>query len=344
VAAARRLEAAAVTAAEARADLVRDPTAFQFFQAVRLLGLGSPGTRQVGDFADPAEEPVRFSVPASLGFPASEIRSVEEMPDGPLRMTVTFMGLIGPQGTLPDHYTQLVAERLQKRDRGLRDFLDIFHHRMLSLFYRSWEKSRFPVAYERSRQDPITRHVRDLVGIGRDAPSDEPAPHREALLYYAGLLLPQPRSALGLEQLLEGFFDVPVAVEQFVGDWYVPAGETQCVVSDDEPAAGRLGYGALVGDAVWDRQAKVRIRLGPLGRERYREFLPGGTAHDELRRLTRFYGGDALDFAVQLVLAREDVPPCRLGMDEGGGLPLGWSTWVRTAPLTRDPDDTILTL
>jgi type VI secretion system protein ImpH len=344
MAAAGRLEAAAVTASEVRADLTRDPTAFEFFQAVRLLGLASSGKHQVGDVADPAEEPVRFSVPASLAFPPGEIRSVEDPSGGPLRMTVNFMGLIGPQGVLPDHYTQLVAERLQKRDRGLRDFLDIFHHRILSLFYRSWEKSRFPVAYERSGRDPLTRHLRDLVGIGGAATADSPAPYRGALLYYAGLLLPQPRSALGLEQLLEGYFDVPVEVEQFVGEWYRPAGETQCVVSDDERVAGRLGAGALVGDAVWDRQAKARIRLGPLSRKRYLEFLPGGAAHQELRQLTRFFGGDALEFGAQLVLARDDVPPCILGADAGEGLPLGWSTWVRTAPPTRDPDDTILTL
>jgi type VI secretion system protein ImpH len=307
---------------------------------VRLLGLWSAAARPVGDFADPADEAVRFSVTASLAFPASEIQSVEQQPDGPLRMTVNFLGLTGPQGVLPFHYTQLVADRLQKRDRGLRDFLDIFHHRILSLFYRSWEKSHFPVAYERSGRDPITRHVRDLVGMG-EPPAEEPARHRSALLFHAGLLLAQPRSALGLEQLLEGVFDVPVEVEQFVGEWYTPMGETQCLVSDDERMAGRLGHGALVGDAVWDRQAKVRVRLGPLTRARYEEFLPGGAAHEELRQLTRFYGGDALEFGVQLALARDDVPPCILG---GDGLPLGWSTWVRTAPMTRDPDDTILTL
>jgi type VI secretion system protein ImpH len=344
MAAAGRLETAPVTASEVRADLLLDPTAFEFFQAVRILGLASPGRHQVGHTADPAEEPVRFSVPPSLAFPPSEIRAVDGRPDGPLRMTVNFMGLIGPQGVLPDHYTQLVAERGQHRDRGLRDFLDIFHHRILSLFYRAWEKTRFPVAFERSGQDPLTRHLRDLVGAGGPAQPATAEARRGVLLHYAGLLLPQPRSALGLEQLLGGYFDVPVEVEQFVGGWYRPAGETQCVVSDDERQAGRLGVGALVGDAVWDRQAKVCIRLGPLSRARYEEFLPGGGAHEDLCRLTRFFGGDALDFAVRLVLAREEVPPCTLGADGDGGPPLGWGTWVRTTQPTRDPDDTVLTL
>jgi type VI secretion system protein ImpH len=343
VAATRRLEAAPVTA-DRRAALARDATAYQFFQAVRLLGLWSPGKRQVGEFADPLEESVRFSVAASLAFPASEIQTVEELPDGALRMTVNFLGLTGPQGVLPYHYTKLVSERLQKRDRALRDFLDIFHHRILSLFYRSWEKSHFPVGFERDGRDPITRHVRDLVGMGGEPAAGDAARRGDPLLFFAGLVLAQPRSALGLEQLLEGVFDVPVEVEQFVGAWYTPVGETQCVVSDDERVAGRLGGGALVGDAVWDRQAKVCLRLGPLSRTRYEEFLPGRPAHEELRRLTRDYGGEALEFGVQLILARDDVPPCVLGGEDGEGLPLGWSTWVRTETPTRDPDDTILTL
>ena len=259
-------------------------------------------------------------------------------------MTVNFMGLTGPQGVLPYYYTLLVSDRLQRRDRGMRDFLDIFHHRILSLFYRSWEKSHFPVGFERDGRDPITQHVRDLVGMGGEPADEAAAGQGDPLLFFAGLLLAQPRSALGLEQLLEGVFDVPVEVEQFVGEWYTPVGETQCVVSDDERAAGRLGLGALVGDAVWDRQTKVRIRLGPLSRTRYEEFLPGEPAHQELRQLTRYYGGEALEFGVQLILARDEVPACVLGGDDGAGLPLGWSTWIRTEAPTRDPDDTILTL
>jgi predicted component of type VI protein secretion system len=160
-------------------------------------------------------------------------------------------------------------------DRGLRDFLDIFHHRILSLFYRSWEKSHFPVVYERNGRDPITQHVGDLVGMAADPPADAPARHRSALRFYAGLLLPQPRSALGLEQLLEGVFDVPVEVEQFVGEWYTPVGETQCVLTDDERVAGgwdtaQWGRG---GPAGWAASAGA-ARLRPP------EEFSGGAAHE----------------------------------------------------------------
>jgi type VI secretion system protein ImpH len=339
-----RLEAAPVTAPGIREQIEREPTAFQFFQAVRLLSRLRPDRRTVGDFVDPAEEGIRFSVPATISFPASEIQAVEREPDGPLRMVVNFLGLTGPLGVLPYHYTLAVADRLRERDRTLRDFLDLFHHRIISLFYRAWEKVRFPVVYERGEQDPITRHVADLVGFGLGAGEDRPGLRRDTLLFYAGLLLPQQRSALALEQLLEDFFDVPVEIDQFVGGWYVPARENQCVVTDDERAAGRLGLGALVGDAVWDRQVKARVRIGPLARAAYQAFLPGGSAHRALRELTRFFGGEAFEFELQLVLARDEVPACVLGPDEGEALPLGWNTWIRTVPFGRDPADTVLPL
>ena len=74
---------------------------------------------------------------------------------------------------LPHHYTELLIQRIRERDDSLRDFLDLFHHRLISLFYRAWEKYRLPVAYERSRlhdserePEPITGGLYCLVGHG----------------------------------------------------------------------------------------------------------------------------------------------------------------------------------
>lgn len=316
----------------------------RFFQAVRLLERLSGTRRPVGEFGDPADEVARFAANPSVAFPASEIQAVEPRPDSPPRMLVNFMGLTGPLGVLPYWYTTTIADRVRARDRTLRDFLDMFHHRIISLFYRAWEKSHPLVVYERDRRDPLTRHLRDLVGLGVFPPPERPGLHQETLLFYTGLLLPGQRSALALEQMLEDFFDVPAEIVQFAGGWYPLDADTQCRVSDDEDVAASLGRGAVLGDEIWDHQARVRIKLGPLPRARYEEFLPGGSAYLKLRELTRFFSSDSFDFELQLVLAREQVPGCVLGSDEGGGIRLGWSTWLRTIPVGHDVDDTILTL
>jgi len=325
--------------------LAADPTSFGFFQAVRLLERQHPDRAPVGQFADPADEVARFQVPPTLAFPASEIQALDQAGDGPARMQVNFLGLTGPQGVLPHHYTQLVVERMRARDPALRDFLDLFHHRMISLFYRAWEKYRFPVAYERNQQDRLSEHLADLIGLAPPRPNEHRWVRRETLLYYASLIASRQRSALALEEMLQDYFEVPVSVQQFVGAWYPLSHEDLCFLSEEPPpGAATLGDGVPAGDEIWDQQARVRLRIGPLRRERYEEFLPRGNAYKALRELTHFFGGDGFDFELQLILDRQDVPAVALGGEDGEGLPLGWGTWLNTRPLDRDPDDTLLTL
>jgi type VI secretion system protein ImpH len=318
-----------------------DPRSFGFFQAVRLLEQVRPARAPVGGFHDPQDEVARFAVPPFIHFPASEIHELELRDDAPSRMSVNFMGLTGPLGVLPHYYTLLVSERVSARDRGLRDFLDIFHHRIISLFYRAWKKNRLSAGYEKGGRDLITQHLYDLIGIGLPGQQGRFAVPDEVLLFYAGLLAPHQRSAVGLDQLIEDYFDVPVEVVQFVGDWYSLAVTSQTRVGEDDPAA-RLGEGAVVGDEIWDQQAKIRVRIGPLSRRQYDDFLPSGDAHEPLRALVRLYCNDSFDVEIQLVLAQDDVPGCVVGADGVDAARLGWSSWVRTRAFDRDADDGIL--
>ncbi|MGD2152999.1 MAG: type VI secretion system baseplate subunit TssG [Gemmatimonadales bacterium] len=333
-----------VNLAELLAELAEQPRSFSFFQAVRLLGRLFHERAQVGGFGDPDGEVARFTVAPSIAFPASEIQDMQLRPGEPAQMTVNFMGLTGPLGVLPHCYTLQVADRVAARDRALKDFLDIFHHRIISLFYRAWERSRFTVTYERVKKDRITEHLLDLIGLGLSSYQNRMAVADEVLLFYSGLLAPERRSAIGLEQLLEDYFQVPVEVEQFVGGWYPLSTETQTSVGDETIGSTQLGLGAVVGDEIWDQQARVRIKIGPLTREQYDRFLPTGSAYQPLRDLTRFYCEDRFDFEVQLVMAGDEVPGFIIGADEEAALPLGWSTWIRTVPFERDADEAVLRL
>ncbi len=338
-----RMEATAVDQAELRAALREKPSAFEFFQAVRLLERLQPDRTPVGLFGEPADEVVRFAAKPDTAFPASEIQSLDLHHNAPAAMTVNFMGLTGPEGVLPYVYTLLVAERLRARDPTLRDFLDLFHHRIISLFYRAWEKYRFGVAHERDQQDRLSQHLKDLIGLGAE-PLQRRLPIRdEALLFYAGLLAPQQRSAGALQQLVSDYFGVPVEIEQFVGGWYPLSAAGQCSLGEEGDASEQLGGGAVAGAEVWDPQARVQVRLGPLTRSQYDQFLPTGSAYEPLRTLTRFFAGDQFDFEVRLILARDEVPGCVLGAPTPAQ-PLGWCTWMRSRPFERDPGDTILTL
>jgi type VI secretion system protein ImpH len=147
-----------------------------------------------------------------------------------------------------------------------------------------------------------------------------------------------------LEQIVADYFEVPVEIQEFTGAWYGLDRSTQCMMRDEESPSSEVGLGAVVGDAIWDRQGRVRIRIGPLNMERYNDFLPQGSAYAALRAITRFFSNQCLDFEVQLVLDRSQVPQVELDMDSSQPARLGWVSWARTAPLAADPDDTILSL
>src|SRR5712691_8081671 len=151
-----------------RQQLLDEAYRFEFFQAVRLLERMSPSRQRVGASGPPAEEIVRFRTLPSLAFPPSQIHEVRDTGgrDAPPEMTVAFLGLTGPLGLLPHPYTELLIDRVRHEDRTLWDFLDVFNHRLISFFYRAWEKYRFPIAYERDRHDPFTEYLFDLISMG----------------------------------------------------------------------------------------------------------------------------------------------------------------------------------
>jgi type VI secretion system protein ImpH len=322
---------------------------FDFFQAVRVLERLYPHRAAVGGSARPGDEIARFQSHPSLAFPPSAIHDVKEgdEPGRPVIMTVAFMGLTGPLGVLPRHYTELILERAKQKDATFRDFLTLFDHRLISLFYRAWEKYRAAIAYEHARThgeglDTVSPYLFDLFGMGTEGLRRRfSALADESLLYYAGLLGQRPHSATALQGLLEDYFAVPVQISQLRGQWLTLSEDNRSRLGGAESGSSQIGS-AILGKRVWDQQATFRLRVGPLDIAQFHDFLPSGTAFAPLAELTRFFVGQELDFDVQLVLRAADVPGCRLGDTGPRGPRLGWSTWLRTAAFPDDADDTIL--
>jgi type VI secretion system protein ImpH len=328
-----------------RDEILEKPWTFHFFQAIRLLERMQPDREPLGGY-DTRREVVKFTSNTNCAFPASQIQALEWKGETTPTLVINFMGLTGPQGVLPLYYSEMIYERVRAKDRALHSFLDIFNHRLISLFYAAWEKYRFQVAYERGERDRISQYLMDLIGLGTKGLHDRQAIPDDALLFYSGLLGLHTRSVSALRAILIDYFDVPVEVEQFVGSWYTLSRPDQCSFEDDGSFSEQLGVGVVVGDEIWDQQSGLRIVLGPLSLEQYMDFLPEGSGYIPLQGLTRFFAGQELDFEVQLVLKRAEVPPCELDetVSDPSGVPprLGWTTWAKTIPMTRDPGDAIL--
>jgi type VI secretion system protein ImpH len=298
-----------------------------------------PALKPVGYFITPQAETIRFSARTSLAFPPSELYQLQRMESGQMGMTVEFMGLCAAISVMPAPYTEFLLARARQKDHAMEDFLNIFNHRMISFFYRGWEKYRFFIEYERSREDRLSARLLDLLGLGTEGLRHRGGIPDEAYLNYAGLLARHVRSAASLEQILGDYFGVTARIQQFAGAWRKLAPESQTCFTGMGGPSERLGVGVVAGDEVWDHHGRIRISLGPMRFAQYLKLLPGQEAYRELVAWLRFYSNGSYETEVQLILAREDVPPCELG--SGGEMrpQLGLVSWLKTRPLDRDPAD-----
>ena len=299
--------------------------------------------RPSASFHQLRSETVRFTSRAAFGFRGGDVDSVEprKSDESPPRVEVNFLGIATPAsfGSLPTPYVEEIRYQERQKNRAMRDFLDLFNHRLISLFYRAWEKYCLPVQYEAGDSRFFERALFGVIGIGTPGLEGRLAFEDRALLSRTGLLAMAPLPAVALESLLESYFEVPVEVEQFLPAWYG--------IDEDEQnrlgaANSRLGEDLFIGGRVRLSEFKFGLRLGPLDWDRYQEFFPIAAGFHALVDLVRLAVTPELDFETRLVLRAEDVPPLRLEHTPSQACRLGWSTWLMGGERLGDADDAVL--
>ncbi len=319
--------------------LEADPAGFGFFQAARLLELAGrkAGRAPVSGDGDPKDEAVRFRASVSLEHPASEVTRISPGQGGaPPEMAVAFMGLVGPSGVLPEHYTEQLIEVTRQKNTAFRDFLDLLTHRPLSFFYQAWARRQMTVAGERRAaglpgQDQLGGVLAALTGLGTPGLQHALPFGRDLALHHAGQIANRRHTARSVQALAESLLGRPVAVLQLQGAWLPiePDGRTR-LPGPMQPMGqhARLGQDAVLGVRAWDAQAGFTLRIGPLTEAGFRDLMPDGAMLQRLVELVRFVVGPAQGFAVQPVLRGDAVPRARLAGTETGGARLGWNSWL----------------
>lgn len=328
------------TDAVALQNALRDhPEDFDFFEAIRRLECAFPESPRLGHSARPADDFVRLCQTPSLVFaPRTVDRYEPGGPGKPARLHGLFFGLFGPNAPLPLHLTEYAMEReLNAKDTTFKAFANIFHHRMMSLFYRAWADSQPTVQLDRPQEDRFRLYMGAMIGLATPNLDDRDAMPDQFKRFFAGRLLQQTRNAEGLKGLLQRFFRIPVDVIEFVAEWMrLPASAHLRLGASAEVAA--LGLTAVTGEYVWGSQQRFRLRLGPLDRAQFNNFLPGGLALKQLMAAVKTYVGEEKAWDVQLVLKRDEVPATRLGQSGRMGL----TTWMGQPQRVGDADEVVL--
>jgi type VI secretion system protein ImpH len=332
--------------------LSESPYEYSFLQAVCLLeraalfekktGSSKIASNPLARYTPPESEAIRFSSHQSLAFPSSEInhiglKSKKSAPNQWL-MDVNIMGLTGPMGVLPFHYTELILDRQKQKDETMAHFFDLFNHRTLSLFFEASVKYRLPIQYERNRlhhqqtqqREPQTRALLSLIGMGTSRLADRLYISDESLIFYSGLFSQKIRNAASLQQILRSYFNIPVEIDQFVGQWQELIDDVRAKLPDPDNPKGRnvcLGRTAMLGKKGWFAQGKIRIILGPLTKSQLKKFAPGTDALKALNELVSMYIGMEIDYEFIIRLRISDIPR-RTRLSKSTPPIIGWNSWL----------------
>ncbi len=314
------------------------PGAFGFFQAMRWLHALDPGMN-LGKSLRPRDDRIRLRQEPDLRFAASTLRSfVPPNPDEPGRLTVNFLGLLGPNGPFPLHVTEYALERVnQHKDTTLVAFLNVFHHRLLSLFYRAWAVHQKSADLDRATGQRVSNYIGSFIGTGNAAMQHRDDVDDAAKLFFSGRLSTQTKNAEGLAAILNEYFGIPVQLEPFTGQW-ITVPETDACRLGESPLTGQIGSTVIVGSRVWQVQTKFRLRFGPMKLPELVRMLPNQGSFKRLKTWIRNYCGDELFWDARYVLLASEVPTTQLG---SGGF-LGWTTWVNTRKPERDAEDLLI--
>jgi type VI secretion system protein ImpH len=336
--------------------LGRTPERFDFYQVMRRLEAASPSLPRLGEARRPSAEPLRLAQEAELGFAVANLTRVGRTGTGIPRIFVRFLGLFGPQGPLPLHLTEFARDRERNQgDATLARFADIFHHRLLLMFYRAWRQAQPAATHDRPAEDRYRTYVGALLGHGSPNWYRQDRELAQAKRYFAGRLGRSVRHPEGLAAILAAYFGMPVTVRTFTPRWMnLPRSQRSRLGGIG--GAGTLGGGggagirgndsailgisAVVGSRVLDAQHHFEIDAGPLDLATYLRLLPDGEWLGKVREWVREYCSD--EFGVRLVprLQAAQVPALQLG---GAGR-LGWNTWIGRRRSTEPASDLSLSI
>lgn len=311
-------------------QLFTHPYEFSFLQAVRLFQKLSPNGADIGTTITPDEDPISFSSRYTYSLPSSDIYRVHVVDKKP-QIVVNFWNIAGPHGALPSPLSEKVDDRMREGDFALKEFLDIFNHRLLSIYYCVAQKYSFVLSPKTSIQTTAGQMMCAVAGVDpyKDAYATAST---AALAQYAGIMWQRPRSAAGLEQILSDYFQIQISIEQFVGSWVDINRRQRTFIGTRRGRNHKLGRTTFLGKRFWQSTHHFVVNVGPLTSDQFYLFVPTGAAYNELCDMIKFYAPLELTFQLKVSL-KDGENLVALGFDNPSvENRLGWTAVLSNTP------------
>ncbi|CCN36822.1 conserved hypothetical protein [Vibrio nigripulchritudo SO65] len=279
----------------------------------------------------PSQENIELKVAQQLGYEIGEFTKIKPKHNQSLIVMTNLIGLTGENGVLPKHYSELILQRLKADDPTLQDFLDIFNHRILSLFYRTWQNFQPTVQHRRVSQNTFSPWDQVLTSLTGNL--------GDRAIHWGGLFGKPVKSRGAIQACLESLSGCEVEIHDFKGKWMQLTDDEQtrlCSKKMPEGQFSELGRGASLGQKAWNVNAGFTVEFTAKGQDQVHGMMPKGERITEIKALCQDLLGETASIEWTLTAEYKHLPKVQLKKG-GGRLALG----SVLAPHKRSENNTI---
>ena len=292
-----------------------------FFEVVRQFEQQHPELPRIGYARRSSQDAMHFGQTPSLHFSGTVMDSLQEGPDGTIRLLVNFFGLCGVNGPMPLEFTSMVFQRSHNHyDRTIQRFLDIVNHPFLRLYYRAYADHTAAICFDRP-DDNILEQIFKILLAQPDGTADS---RKKRYLWFAqsAHLVSARRSGRSLFHVLSDVLHVPVSIEERVTGQYDIPRHYLCRLGARNQA--QLSVNTQIGRHFLSNTKKIRIHFGPLSFRRYCSFLPQQRLFPLTASVISRFFENPMEYDFIFRLKTETLPPTRLDRT----VALGHSAWL----------------
>lgn len=307
-------------------QVLETPEAFDLDQLIHIIESLRTNITPLGESSNPKQEAVRLRSSVTMHQEGTEVNRLEvkNTPSKLPEIYINTTSLVGVNGTLPMPYTEMFLDQMKQKDFSGVHFLDIFHHRLASMWHRL-RKRTYPHLFKSPpSKTPIGQLQESLSGFAQQGAV-------EHTLFFDHFWR-RSRSLTGLLQIITVLFRVKAVISPFEGMWR-KVDKSEGSRLGNEGQFQILGKNTILGLRCWDQTAGFTIEVESLDWETVQTFLPfknsqlGGENFYKLRQLVASYMGALPRVFLRLSLKEGENRGALLNSQYG----LGWNTWLSGA-------------